>query len=97
LAVIELEVLLPEGRFTAGDGQSAVIRERGPERYEGRIHHDKERRDVCVTRALRLTDVIRLDLELLTCEHVDLFLIVRLPLGITEFDGMHAGSQLKLF
>jgi hypothetical protein len=30
LAMVELEVLFPEGRFTAGDGQSAVRRGRGP-------------------------------------------------------------------
>ncbi len=30
LAVVELEVLFPEGRFTAGHGQSAVRRGRGP-------------------------------------------------------------------
>jgi len=28
--MVELEVLFPEGRFTAGDGQSAVRRGRGP-------------------------------------------------------------------
>jgi hypothetical protein len=29
-AVVALAVLLPEGRFTAGDGQSAVRKRRGP-------------------------------------------------------------------
>ena len=50
LAVVELEVLLPDGRFTAGDGQSAVRTGRGPQPHEGRIHPDKERQDVCATR-----------------------------------------------
>ena len=45
---------------------------------------------------LRLTDVIRLNLELLASDHVDLFLIVALPLAIAQFDGMQAGSQGKL-
>jgi len=49
-AVVELEVLFPAGRFTAGHGQSAVRRRRGPQPRDGRIHPDKERRDVCATR-----------------------------------------------
>jgi len=52
LAAVELEVLFPEGRFTAGHPQSAVRRGRGPEPHEGRIHPDKERRDVRATREL---------------------------------------------
>ena len=50
--MVELEVLFPEGRFTAGDGQSPVSTGRGPERHEGRTPPDKERPDVCATREL---------------------------------------------
>lgn len=39
----------------------------------------------------RSTDVIGLDLKLLTCDHVDLLLIERLPVGISQFDGVRAG------